>query len=173
MQNNENLYLWTGDGWGKTTSSLGAALRALGHNKRVIVIQFMKGRKERIGEYKIRKRLGHNFQIFQFGRPGWVNLKKPGLRDRQLALKGFEFAKSALTKKPFLLVLDEINLACRIGLLDTNDIIAFLKRVPKSVNVYLTGRKAPESLMQAVDYVNEIRMLKGTKRLIGKKGIDY
>ena len=54
-----NIYLWTGTGAGKTTSALGVALRCLGHNKKVVIIQFMKGRKN-IGEYKIRKKLGKN-----------------------------------------------------------------------------------------------------------------
>ena len=51
-----NVYLWTGDGWGKTTSALGVALRAVGHKQKVVVVQFMKGRKN-IGEYKIMKKL--------------------------------------------------------------------------------------------------------------------
>lgn len=168
-----NIYLWTGDGWGKTTSAIGAAVRALGHNKRVLIVQFMKGRKNIIGEYKLRTKLGKLYQIHQFGRKGWVNLKKPSEKDKVLAGKGLDFVKKAVSQKPFLLVLDEINLACSVGLLKTGDVISFLKTVPKTVNVYLTGRKAPKKLLAFADYVNEIKIKKGPKRLIGKKGIDY
>ena len=78
MKNNKktkNIYLWTGTGWGKTTSAIGVAVRAVGHGKKVVIIQFMKGRKDRIGEYRARKLLGKNYEIRQFGRPGWVKLQ--------------------------------------------------------------------------------------------------
>ncbi len=168
-----NIYLWTGDGWGKTTSAIGAAVRAVGHNKKVLIVQFMKGRKDSIGEYKIRTKFGKLYQIHQFGRKGWVNLKKPGEKDRVLAGKGFDFVKKAARQKPFLLVLDEINLACSAGLLKTGEVISFLKTIPKTMHVYLTGRRAPEKLLAFADYVNVIEIKKGPKRLIGKKGIDY
>ena len=108
------VYLWTGNGWGKTTSALGTALRAIGHGKKVIVIQFMKGWGDKIGEYKIRKKL-KLYEIHQFGRKGWVDLKKPTAKDKELARQGLEFAYKAVKKKPFLLILDEVNLAPSTG----------------------------------------------------------
>ncbi len=65
MVKKATVYLWTGTGYGKTTSALGAALRQVGHGNKVIIVQFMKGRKY-IGEYKIMNRLKPNYQIFQF-----------------------------------------------------------------------------------------------------------
>ena len=56
---------------------------------------------------------------------------------------------------------------------DTEEVIKFLDTIPSEVNVYLTGRNAPKKLIEKVKYVNEIRMLKGPKRLIGEPGIDY
>ncbi len=167
------VYLWTGHGWGKTTSAIGVAVRAIGHGYNAVIIQFMKGRKDAIGEYKIRKKFNKLFEIYQFGRPGWVNLQKPSPEDKKLAKKALEFAKQKAKKKPFLLVLDEINLACAIGLLDTAEIIKFLDTIPAKVHVYLTGRNAPKALLNRADYVNEIVMVKGPKKLIGEKGIDY
>ena len=117
------IYLWTGPGWGKTTSALGVALRSIGHGKKVTIIQFMKGRKDKIGEYRARKKLGRLFEISQFGSPDWVNMKKPSEKDKKLAEKGLEAAKKAAKKKPFLLILDEINLAVAIGLLDEKRVI--------------------------------------------------
>lgn len=166
------VYLWTGNGWGKTTSALGAALRCLGHSYKVVIIQFMKGRKDRIGEYKIKKSLP-GFEIYQFGRKGWVNLKKPSDEDRKLARKGLEFAKKKAKEKPFLLVLDEINLAVAIGLLNEKEVINFLDKIPEKVHVYMTGRYATKGLIKRADYANEIVLRKGPKKLIGEKGIDY
>ncbi|MBW2991740.1 cob(I)yrinic acid a,c-diamide adenosyltransferase [Candidatus Woesearchaeota archaeon] len=170
-----NVYLWTGNGWGKTTSALGVSLRAIGHGHKVIIIQFMKGRKW-VGEYKVRNRLKPNYQIYQFGRKEFINLRKPSAGDKKLARKGFEFAKQAVKKKPNLLILDEINLAVKIGLLNVDEVIDFLDKVPKSVTVYLTGRYAPKKLVERADYVTEVRAVKHPpikKRQPAKKGIDY
>lgn len=165
------IYLWTGNGWGKTTSAFGVALRALGHNKKVVVVQFMKGRKD-IGEYKIQKKM-KNLTVKQFGSPGWVNLKKPSFGDKLKAKEGLRFAHWAAQKKPFLLVLDELNLAAKIGLVKKEEVLSLLQRIPPSVHVYLTGRYAPPYLLKRADYVNIISMKKGPKRLAGEKGIDY
>jgi cob(I)alamin adenosyltransferase len=172
---NKNVYLWTGNGWGKTTSALGVGLRAIGHGQKVIIIQFMKGRKY-IGEYKVRNRLKPNYEIYQFGRENFVDLKNPSEKDRQLARKGFEFAKKMAKRKPNLLILDEINLAVKIGLLDINEVLKFLSRIPKTTNVYLTGRYAPKKMIEKADYVTNIQdvkhpQLKRTDK--PKVGIDF
>jgi cob(I)alamin adenosyltransferase len=166
------VYLWTGNGWGKTTSAIGAALRAMGHGYKVVVVQFMKGWGDKIGEYRIRKKL-KLYEIHQFGRKGWVDLKKPTAKDKELAQKGLEFAYKIVKKKPFMLILDEINLAVKIGLLKEKDVIKFLNSIPAKTTVYLTGRGATVGLKKRADFVNEIRMLKGPKKLKGEKGIDY
>ena len=170
-----NIYLWTGDGWGKTTSALGVSLRAIGNGHKVIIIQFMKGWKN-TGEYLIRGRLKPNYNIYQFGRKEFVNLKKPSPKDKELARKGFEFAKQAVKKKPNLLILDEINIAVKIGLLDADEVIKFLDSIPKTTAVYLTGRYAPKKLVDRADYVTEIKAVKYPaikKGQKAKKGIDY
>ncbi|MBN1644755.1 cob(I)yrinic acid a,c-diamide adenosyltransferase [Candidatus Woesearchaeota archaeon] len=167
------VYLWTGNGWGKTTSALGAALRAIGHGYRVSVIQFMKGWKEKVGEYKIRSKLGKNFSIQQFGTKKWVSLKKPSSKDIELAKKGLHAAYFEAKKKPFLLILDEINLAIRIGLLKEKEVLDFLDIVDSRTTVYLTGRNATKGLLKRADFINEIAMKKGPKKLKGEKGIDY
>lgn len=169
----KNIYLWTGNGWGKTTSALGVVLRAVGHRKKVVMIQFMKGRKF-IGEFKARTRLKPYFEMHQFGTKDFVKLSKPSENDKKLARKGFEFAKKALKKKPFLLILDEINIAAAIRLLDVKEIIKFLDSVPKTTTVYLTGRYAPKKLMERADYVTEIKAVKHPPISgKGKIGIDY
>ena len=167
------VYLWTGNGWGKTTSSLGVALRAMGHGYKAVIVQFMKGWGDAIGEYKIRSKLKPLYEIYQFGTKKWINLKKPAAKDKALARKALAFAAKKAKEKPFLLVLDEVNLACAVGLLKTEDVIRFCDSVPASVHVYLTGRYAPPKLLWRADYVNEIVMVKGPKKIRGEKGIDY
>ena len=92
------IYLFTGEGGGKTIAALGLALRAVGQNQKVVVVQFMKGRKD-IGEYRIQRKLGPKYKVYQFGRKGFVNLKKPYEIDKKLAKKGFEFIKKIIIKK--------------------------------------------------------------------------
>lgn len=180
MANNSNkiqnkkatVYVWTGTGMGKTTSALGAAMRQVGHGHKVIIIQFMKGRKH-IGEYKIMKRLKPNYQIFQFGRPGWVDTKHPEQKDKQLVHKALDFAYESIKKKPNLLVLDEINIAVAIGLIPEEDVLTFLDAVPPQTAVYLTGRYAPPKFIWRADYVTEFVTLKQPDKIVPKKGIDW
>ena len=168
-----NIYLWTGDGAGKTTSALGVGLRAIGHGMKVIVIQFMKGRKD-IGEYKIMKKLKPYYQIYQFGKKEFIKpLSKPTKKDKELALKGLEFTREAAKKKPKLLILDEINLACAIGLVNVDDVIDLVKHCSKHTIVYLTGRRAPSKLKKIADFVNEIKLLKAPKKYPVRKGIEW
>lgn len=176
------VYLWTGEGAGKTTSALGVALRCAGHNLRVVVIQFLKGQKE-IGEYKVQKKLKPFYEIHQFGRSEFINPSNPDPIDLELAKKGLEFAKKTLKKKPFLIILDEVNLVTgpkKIhgkrfdGLLNVNDVIDFLDMVPPETTIYLTGRYAPKELIERVDFATEIREIKHPfKEIPARKGIEY
>lgn len=167
------IYLWTGEGAGKSTSAFGTALRAVGHKKKVVIIQFLKGRKN-VGEYKVAKLLKPYYKIYQFGRRQFVNLRKPTKRDRELAKAGLEFARKVLReKKPFLLILDEINLAAAAGLLDIDEVINLLNSAPKRTTIYLTGRYAPKKLIERADVVNEIREVKYPKHIKARAGIQY
>jgi cob(I)alamin adenosyltransferase len=165
------IYIWTGTGAGKTTSALGVALRQVAHRQKVIIIQFMKGRKD-IGEYKIRNKLKPYYEIYQFGTEKLVDLKNPSEKDKELAQKGLEFAYKALKKKPKLLILDEINLAAAVKLIKVDDIIKFLDKVPSSTAVYLTGRYAPLKLTKRADFVTLFKTAK-QKKVKAKKGIEY
>ncbi|MEM4282655.1 MAG: cob(I)yrinic acid a,c-diamide adenosyltransferase [Candidatus Woesearchaeota archaeon] len=166
------IYLWTGTGAGKTTSSLGVALRSVGHKKKVIIIQFLKGRKD-IGEYKIMERLKPYYEVHQFGRVGWVDLHNPSKIDIELARKGLKFAAECLKRKPHLLVLDELALAVAFKLVPLNEVLKILKNVPPKTTVYITGRFAPKGLIRAADYVTEFVTLKMPKKIVARKGIEY
>jgi len=168
------IYLYTGDGEGKTLAALGLALRAVGHDKRVVAVQFMKGRKY-IGEYRVRKRLAPNYEIRQFGREEFVDLKKPTPEDLKLAEKGIRFARDVLQTKPDLLILDEINLALSAGLVKLPDLLEILEETPEETTIILTGRDAPRELLEIADLVSEVREIrhpyrKGTP---AREGLQY
>jgi cob(I)alamin adenosyltransferase len=166
------IFLYTGYGAGKTTNALGLALRCVGHKLKVIIIQFMKGRRD-IGEYLIKDRLGPEYEIYQFGSTEYITLVNPSMEDKGIAKKGLEFAKEVLKKKPHLLVLDELNLAAAIGLLDKKEILDFLKQVPKETDVVLTGRMAPSWLIDKADIVNLVAEVKTPKKMYNRIGINY
>lgn len=157
----------TGEGGGKTTAAMGLALRALGHDKRVVIIQFMKGRFT--GEMKSLMRF-IKCDFKQFGRHEFVNLDNPSVHDKELAVKGLSYASQSLSNKPFMLVLDEVNLACAIGLLKTKDVLALLKKA--ECHVVLTGRRAPKPLIKTADFVTEHEDLK-RKDVKARQGIEY
>lgn len=166
------VYLYTGEGGGKTTNALGLALRAVGHGLKTIVIQFMKGRKS-VGEYKIKERLAPEYEIYQFGRRGWVDLKNPSPVDVKLAKEGLDFARQAAKRRPALLVLDEVNLAVAIGLLKPKDVLHLLDEVPRGTVVVLTGRRAPKELLNRADFVNEVKDVKHPSEIPTQRGIQF
>lgn len=135
----------------------------------------MKGRKN-VGEYKACvNRLSPECEIRQFGRKEFIDLKKPEPIDYELARNGLEFAKKALKKKPKLLVLDEINLATAIGLLNVEEVLNLLNDIPPSTVVILTGRKAPKKFIERADLVTEMREVKHPmhKGVPARRGIEY
>ncbi len=167
------VHLYTGSGGGKTTSALGLAMRALGHNQKVIMIQFLKGRKD-IGEYKIQEKLLPNFEIHQFGTPEFVDPKNLRPIDYELAKKALEFTGKALKRSPNLLILDEINLAAAGGLVKIEDVLKLLEKVPKRTIVVLTGRHAPDEFINRADVVTTVEDIKGMKkRTPARKGYEY
>jgi len=168
------IYLFTGEGGGKTIAALGLALRSVGQKRKVVLIQFLKGRKD-TGEFKIAQKLKPYLKVFQFGRPGFVNLRDPDEADKALARKGFEFARRAVRSKPDLLILDELNLAMAAKMVPEKDVIAFLKKVPKSVDVVLTGRHASTRLYKIADGVSVVKKVKHVfdRGIQARKGIEY
>ncbi|MBS7638978.1 MAG: cob(I)yrinic acid a,c-diamide adenosyltransferase [Candidatus Bathyarchaeia archaeon] len=168
------IHLYTGDGEGKSITAFGLALRAIGHGYKVIIIQFMKGRKD-IGEYKIWKRLAPQYEIHQFGRKEFIDLNRPDPVDYVLARRALEFAKKAIRRRPRLLILDEINLAVSIGLVRLEDVLELLNNVPEPTTVVLTGRNAPKELIERADLVTEMREIKHPwKRGVqARRGIEY
>ena len=150
------IQVYTGEGKGKTTAAFGLALRALGNGKKVVILQFMKGRKD-VGEFKMGTKI-QGLEIHQFGRPEFVDPMNPLPIDFELAKEGLKFAQRVLKeRKHDLLILDEVNVALKFGLLKTVDILALMKSAPKTMEVVLTGRGAPKEVIEKADLVTEMK----------------
>ncbi|MCD1295293.1 cob(I)yrinic acid a,c-diamide adenosyltransferase [Methanocella sp. CWC-04] len=183
-----HIYLYYGTGAGKTTSALGLALRSVGHDHKVVIIQFMKWWKD-TGEYRIKEKLKPYYEIYQFGMPGWISPNKARKKiseggislevreideaDKEMARKGLEFAGEILKDKPDLLVLDEVSLAVHMGLISVNDVLNLLNDIPDETDIVLTGRYAPDELIERADFVNEMVDRKAPEKFVSKKGIQF
>jgi cob(I)alamin adenosyltransferase len=153
------VQVYTGNGKGKTTASLGLALRAVGRDLKVCVFQFIKGG-GLYGEHLAAEKLAPLLTIIQTGRPGWVNTKDI-TEDRQAAQEAFVQAEELLTSGEFdLFICDEINGAVGFGLIDVEQVLELITRKPEKTELVLTGRNAHERVIEAADLVTEMREIK-------------
>lgn len=165
--------LFTGNGKGKTTAAVGAAVRAAGHGGEVIVIQFMKGRF--YGELAAADKI-ENLKIEQYGRDEFVDPKNPERIDVELAEKGWARAEEAVALgPPSMLVLDEINVAVSFGLIQLEKVVSFVSDRPPGMDLVLTGRYAPRELIDIADTVTEMTEIKHhyNAGVAMRKGIEY
>ncbi|MFA5772705.1 MAG: cob(I)yrinic acid a,c-diamide adenosyltransferase [Thermoplasmata archaeon] len=168
------VHVYTGNGKGKTTAALGLALRAAGYGLKVYIIQFMKGCVT-YGELRSSKHIP-NFTIKQFGRPDFVNKDNPAKIDIALAQKGLKHAEKILKNgKRDIVILDEINVAIEWNLIKLDDAIRLIKGKPQNVELILTGRYAPQKIIDMADLVTEMREIKHyyRKGIISREGIDH
>ena len=154
------IQVYTGNGKGKTTASLGLALRAVGRELKVCMIQFMKGGGP-YGEQMAAERLAPYLTIIQTGRPGWVNKDNPHQKDKDLAAEALEMASRAVNGGEYdLVILDEINGSVSMGLVPVEGVLELMRNKPHHVELVLTGRNAHESVIEAADLVTEMREIK-------------
>jgi cob(I)alamin adenosyltransferase len=168
----------TGDGKGKTTAALGLALRSAGHNQKVLILQFIKGR-YRTGEMKIIEKLKPLIEIEQLGR-GFIKFKngKPSPTSRQIknAKESFRYAREKIYSGKYdMVILDEINNLVDYGLLKVEDVVDLIKNKPGKLCIVLTGRNAHFKLVDIADTVTEMKEVKHTfsKGTGARKGIEY
>ncbi len=152
------LMVHTGDGKGKSTAAIGLALRALGRNKRVRFLQFMKVPPARFGEHRAFDRLGLKIEGLGDG----FSWKSQDLqRSAQLARDGWQVARTAIgSGEYFLVVLDEITYPLLYGWVPLAPVLECLRERPRATSVLLTGRRAPEELIAIADTVTEMRKVK-------------
>jgi cob(I)alamin adenosyltransferase len=167
------VQVYTGNGKGKTTAALGLAMRALGNDLSVAMVQFMKP-DQGSGEYVMSKRL-NNFILLPCGLPHLVDPRNITAEDRKAAKDALIKAKEFLYSGRYdIFIIDEINVAMGWDLVDTGDVIQMLNDRPKNTEVILTGRYAPDEIIRFADLVTEMRMIKHPyDRGIGpRKGIE-
>lgn len=153
------IQLYTGNGKGKTTASLGQALRACGHGLRVLMIQFMKGSKN-YGELLSSESVP-GLEIVQKGLPTFVKKGEPSDEDLRLAAEGMDLARKAVKDAAHdILILDEINCAVDYGLVDLSEVLELIKNKPEKMELIMTGRYAPQELMEVADLVTEMKEVK-------------
>lgn len=168
------LQVYTGNGKGKTTAALGLALRALGHNWRVVIVQFMKGN-AKVGELQALKQFPA-CSIFQFGREGMVDLQKSDPRDTDLAQQGLDQVRQIIVEdKCDMLILDELNVALAVNLIYEEQVREVLSARSPTMEIVLTGRYAPPWLIELADLVTEMRLIKHPfeQGIAAREGIEF
>jgi cob(I)alamin adenosyltransferase len=172
------IVVFTGDGKGKTSAALGIALRSCGHGMRVAMVQFVKSPTE-TGEEKAAERLKPELELVTMGK-GFVDHPAATVsrfEHQKAAEAALELARQRITSGYWdVVILDEINIAVRFGLISVDDVIVLLRNKPAKLHVVLTGRDAHPGLLELADVVTEMRNLKhpfDDHRLPAQQGIDY
>jgi len=154
------LIVFTGNGKGKTTAALGMALRTIGHGYKVAIIQFIKGGWT-TGEEKALKNLSSNISWHSLGE-GFTWETQDRIRDEKLVQEAWEMAKVYIKDETYkLIILDEINIATKLGYLASKEIITFLKSLNNRKNhIVLTGRGASDAIINYADLVTEMKLIR-------------
>ena len=169
------ILVFTGQGKGKTTAGLGLVLRTLGHGERVAIVQFIKGGWEP-GEARALKAFGDQVRWHALGE-GFTWETQDRKRDQQLVetawLTALDYLRDEAVK---LVLLDELNVALKLGYIDAATVIAGLRERPELTHVAVTGRGAPAELVDAADLVTEMTLIHHPFREQGVKaqaGIEF
>lgn len=167
------IQVYTGNGKGKTTAAFGQALRGLGAGFTVFIGQFVKGKTyhENIATTKYLK----NITVKQYGL-GCFIVDTPTDKDIETAQNGFEEMKKIIHSCEYdMVITDEVNIALYYKLIDIEDIVELMKNKPGQVELILTGRYAPQEIMDLADLVTEMREVKHhyQKGIPARKGIEY
>ena len=166
------IQVYTGSGKGKTTAAFGQALRAVGAGLKVFIGQFVKGKN--YSELKALKKI-KNIKIEQFGRGCFIK-REPNKKDIELARIGLERVRKIISIGIYdMVILDEITVALKLGLLKLGDIISLIKNTSKKTELILTGRNAHPEILKIADLVSEIKDRKHyyKKGVKARKGIEY
>ena len=167
------IQVYTGDGKGKTTAALGLALRAAGRNMKVLIVQFMK--KWDYGELHSVK-LIQNITLETFGTKEFIHKGKAKKIDYEEAEKAFSFGMEGMQSGNYdIVIFDELNMALYYELLDLKEVVEKIKGKPDEVEVVITGRRAPEEIIEIADLVTEMKEIRHPyqKGIEARKGIEY
>lgn len=173
------IQIYTGNGKGKTTASLGLALRALGRNWKVLLIMFTKGG-DNYGELtsfrNLSPQIKDNLTIEQAGLDRIVYCHNKCDDDEIEIKRGWEIAKKAILNNEYqLIILDEINIAIDLKIIDIDEVIEVLNQKPKAMEIVLTGRNAKQKLIDIAHLVSKIEPIKHywDTGIVARKGIEF
>ena len=177
MTDNGLIIVYYGNGKGKTTAALGVALRAIGYEHNVCMIQFIKGEWD-YGELYSSNKLKPYFELIVTGK-GFVGI----IDDDHLIDEHIQSSKNAIriatekirSNKYNTIILDEINYAIKLNLITENEVISMLESKPTELNIILTGNYLSNKILDLADLVTEMREVKHPykKGIKAKKGIDF
>jgi len=175
MENKAIIHVITGDGKGKTTASLGLALRSSGAGKKIKFIQFLK--KADFSEHEAIKKFKLPIEVETFGIGFYKILgdSHTEAEHKDAAAKALTAARRAIESDQYdLIVLDEINVAMGFKLIKISDVIEVIA-LAKSGDIVLTGRRAPAKIKKIADLVSEIKSVKHyfDTGLEARKGIEF
>ncbi|MDD9302155.1 MAG: cob(I)yrinic acid a,c-diamide adenosyltransferase [Desulfobacter sp.] len=151
------VQVYTGNGKGKTTASIGLAVRAAGAGLNVFILQFMKQ-----GDYSEIKALSKfkNITIEQYGAGQFVK-GQPSEQEKQSCAKGYErLCRLVEAGDHDLVIAEEANVACMCNLISEKDLLRLVELKPVHVELVLTGRGAPDALIEQADLVTEMKEIK-------------
>jgi len=168
------VQVYTGDGKGKTTAALGLALRAAGWSMRTYIGQFLKGR--HYGELESIKRLAPYITLEQYGLDAWVHVDRVTPEHQAAAQAGLAKARQALLSGEYdIVILDEVNTALFFGVLTEEEVLELIDARPPNVELILTGRRAPQAIMDRADLVTEMREVRHpySRGFQARQGIEF
>jgi len=168
------VQVYTGKGKGKSSAAFGLALRAIGRGLKVYIIQFIKGGFD-YGELYVVDKLP-NLKLKAFGRGRFVTEKPAGKEDVELAEEALALAEEVVKSGEYdIVILDEINVALNLKLIQIEKVLELIKNKPKHVELVLTGRYATNEIIEAADLVTEMKEVKHpfNKGFQARKGIEY
>jgi len=166
------IQVYTGNGKGKTTASLGLALRASGAGLKVFIGQFLKGRA--YSELSALKKI-KNIRIEQFGNNHFIR-QKPSPKDKESAAKGLERISEVILGGSYeMVIMDEVNVAIAFGLLRAEDVIKIIRNTPARIELVLTGRYAKPGILKIADLISEIKDKKHyfQSGIKARRGIEF
>lgn len=171
------IEVYYGTGKGKTTAAIGLGLRAIGHNYKVIMIQFLKN--DTTGECQVLKDLEPYFKVFHFEkRRGFTwQLTEEEKQDLRSETKNaLKFASKVMdTGECDVLILDEILNSVELGFVQESDVCELMENKPDDIELVLTGRTLPACLAEKADYISRIEAIRHPmeKGIDARCGIEY
>jgi cob(I)alamin adenosyltransferase len=168
------VQIFTGDGKGKTSAALGAAMRAAGHGLRVHITFFMKGDYP-YGEQQSLALLP-GISVARFGQREFVDPGNVKPEEKEQARQALEDARRAVFSGEYdLVIMDEVNVASAWKLIDLDEVVQLIRGKPENVELILTGRYADQKLVELADLVTEMREIRHPygKGIPSRMGFEY